>query len=151
VGLKASLAGEVKGMEKPKRARKRKLDTAKANLKPSLAGSGRQGVHREVESERHEEKSRAVINGGHPNDEPVGQRWDRSSLHHGGEGALIHPPYQGGCGRHGTEEQRVTSGELAGSLDETGVSEPISESEAASDALSVDGRLRSTASMTKVV
>ena len=74
-----------------------------------------------------------------------------SSLHYGGEGVLIHPPYRGVCGRHDTEEQRVTSGELAGSLDETGVSEPISESEAASDALSVDGRLRSTASMTKVV
>ena len=64
-------------MEKPKRARKRKLDTAKANLKPSFAGFGRQGVHREVESERHEEKSRAVINGGQPSDELVGQRWDR--------------------------------------------------------------------------
>jgi hypothetical protein len=138
-------------MEKPKRARKRKLDTAKANLKPSFAGSGRQGVHREVESERHEEKSRAVINGGHPNDEPVGQRWDRSSLHHRGEGVLIHPPYQGGCGRHGAEEQRVTSGGLAVSPDDTGVSEPISESEAASDALSVDGRLRSTTSTTKAV
>jgi hypothetical protein len=39
----------------------------------------------------------------------------RSSLHYGGEGALIHPPHQGVCGRHGTEEQRVTSGGLAGS------------------------------------
>ncbi len=37
----------------------------------------------------------------------------RSSLHYGGEGVLIHPPYQGVCGRHDTEEQRVTSGELA--------------------------------------
>src|SRR5229473_738679 len=37
----------------------------------------------------------------------------RSSLHYGGEGVLIHPPHQGVCGRHGTEEQRVTSGELA--------------------------------------
>ena len=32
--------------------------------------------------------------------------------HHEGEGVLIHPPYQGDCGRHGTEEQRVTSGGL---------------------------------------
>ena len=117
-GLGVSLAGEVEGMEKPKRARRRKLDTAKVDLKPSLADSGGQGVHREVESERHEEKSRAVINGGRPNDEPVGQRWDRSSLHHGGEGVLIHPPYQGDCGRHGAEEQRVTSGELTGSPDD---------------------------------
>ncbi|MBZ5538122.1 MAG: hypothetical protein LAO31_19390 [Acidobacteriia bacterium] len=37
--------------------------------------SGGQGVHREVESEGHEEKYRAVINGGDPDDEPVGQRW----------------------------------------------------------------------------
>src|ERR1700758_2269017 len=29
---------------------------------------------------------------GRPKDEPVGQRWDRSSLHYGGEGVLIHPP-----------------------------------------------------------
>ena len=150
-GFVASLAGEVEGMEKPKRARRRKLDTPKANLKPPFADSGGQGVHREVESERHEEKSRAVINGGRPSDEPVGQRWDRSSLHHGGEGVLIHPPYQGDCGRHGTEEQRVTSGGLTGSWGDTEVSGPISESEMASDALSVDGRLCSTTSTTKIV
>ena len=38
---------------------------------------GGQGVHREVESEGHEEKYRAVIDGGHPEDEPVGQRWGK--------------------------------------------------------------------------
>jgi len=38
---------------------------------------GGQGVHREVESEGHEEKYRAVINGGYPDDEPVGQRWGK--------------------------------------------------------------------------
>jgi hypothetical protein len=27
---------------------------------------------------------------------------------------LIHPPHQGVCGRHGTEQQRVTSAGLAG-------------------------------------
>ena len=36
---------------------------AKADLKPPLAVSGGQGVHREVESEGHEEKFRAVVNG----------------------------------------------------------------------------------------
>src|SRR5262249_47016420 len=36
-----------------------------------LLSSGGQGVHREVESERHEEKYRAVIDGG-TQDEPVG-------------------------------------------------------------------------------
>jgi len=65
-------------MEKPKRARRRKPDTAKADLKPLLAGSGGQGVHREVESEGHAEKNRAVIEGlHHPTDEPVGQRRDK--------------------------------------------------------------------------
>ena len=66
------------GMEKPKRARRRKPDTAKADLKPPLCEySGGQGVHREVESEGHEEKYRAVIDGGYPDDEPVGQRWGK--------------------------------------------------------------------------
>src|ERR1700719_1627974 len=64
-------------MDKPKRARRRKLDTAKADLEPPLAVPGGQGVHREVESEGHEEKYRAVINGGYPDDEPVGQRWGK--------------------------------------------------------------------------
>ena len=53
-------------MEKPKRARRRKPDTAKADLKPRSVVLGGQGVHREVESEGHEEKYRAVIDGGTP-------------------------------------------------------------------------------------
>ena len=68
----------------------------------------------------------------------------RSSLHFRDEGVLIHPPHQGDCGRHGTEEQRVTSGELTESPGGTGVSGPISASEMASEALSVVGRLNST-------
>ena len=127
-------------METSKRARRRKSDTAKADLKPPLAVSGGQGVHREMESEGHEEKFRAVIKGS-PSDEPVGQRWVRSSPHHEGEGVLIHPPYQGDCGRHGTEEQRVTSGGLTESPGGARVSGPISASEGASHALPVDGRL----------
>ena len=43
----------------------------------SLHYFGGQGVHREVESEGYEEKYRAVIDGGCPDDEPVGQRWDK--------------------------------------------------------------------------
>ena len=74
---------------------------------------------------------------------------ERSSLHYEGEGVLIRPPHQGVCGLHGTEEQRVTSGGLTGSLGGTRVSGPISESEVASDALSVDGRLCSTTSAVK--
>jgi hypothetical protein len=68
----------------------------------------------------------------------------RSSLHFWDEGVLIHPRYQGDCGQHGTEEQRVTSGGLAESPGDAGVSEPISGSEMVSDALSVVGRLNST-------
>ena len=97
-----------------------------------------------MESEGHEEKYRAVIDGGHPEDELVGQRRCRSSLHYEGEGVLIHPPHQGVCGPHGTEEQRVTSGGLAESLGGTGVNRPISESEVASDALPGVGRLNTT-------
>src|SRR4029077_18310438 len=36
----------------------------------------------------------------------------RSSPHYGGEGVLIHPPHQGVCGQHGTEDHGVTPGEL---------------------------------------
>ena len=78
-------------MERPKRARRRKPDTAKANLKPPLAGSGGQGVRREAESEGHEEKYRAVIDGGDPAMNRSAKGGDRSSLLHDGEGVLIHP------------------------------------------------------------
>ena len=54
-------------MEKPKRARKRKPETAKADLEPPFSQYlGGQGVHREVGSEGHEEKYRAVIDWGPP-------------------------------------------------------------------------------------
>src|SRR5450759_1441753 len=43
----------------------------------SSQSSGGRGVHREVESERHGEKYRAVIEGGYPGDELVGQRWGK--------------------------------------------------------------------------
>ena len=67
---------KVRGMEKPKRARKRKPDTSQGGSEARLLFGG-QGVHREVESEGHEEKYRAVIDGGCPEDEPVGQRWGK--------------------------------------------------------------------------
>ena len=97
-----------------------------------------------MESEGPEEKYRAVINGGYPKMNRSAKGGARSSLHYGGEGILIHPPHQGVCGRHGTEEQRVTSGGLAESPGSIGVSRPISGCERASDALSVVGRLRIT-------
>jgi hypothetical protein len=67
---------KVEGMEKPKRARKRKPETSQGGPEATIRFGG-QGVHREVESEGHEEKYRAVIDGGHPEDEPVGQRWGK--------------------------------------------------------------------------
>ena len=73
----------------------------------------------------------------------------RSSLHYGGEGELIHPPDQGVCGRHGTEEERVTSGGLSPSPSGSGVSKPISESEVGSEAERGVGRPNSTRSVAK--
>jgi hypothetical protein len=62
-GDNSSLAGREEGMEKPKRAQRRKSDTAKADLKPPLVVPGGQGVRHEAESEGHAEKYRAVIEG----------------------------------------------------------------------------------------
>ena len=111
----------------------------------SLAGrrrigfAGRQGVHREVGSEGHEEKYRAVIEGAIPKMNRSAKGGIRSSPHYGGEGVLIHPPHQGVCGQHGTEEQRVTSGELTRFAGGTAISGPISASEMESDVVSVVG------------
>ena len=68
----------------------------------------------------------------------------RSSLHYGGEGALIHPPHQGVCGRHGTEDQCVTLGDLGGSAAGAAATDPISESEVGRDARRGVGRPNST-------
>ena len=64
-GGNASRAGERKeGMEKPIRARRRKLQTAKADLQPPHSNYlGGQGVRREAGSEGHEEKYRVVVEG----------------------------------------------------------------------------------------
>src|SRR3974390_2407213 len=73
----------------------------------------------------------------------------RSSLHYGGEGVLIHPPHQGVCGRHGTEDLSVTPGGLPGSSGGTEGSDPISASEMGSGVLGVVGRPNSTRSAAK--
>ena len=104
-----------------------------------------------MESEGHEEKYRAVIDGGHPEMNRSAKGGARSSLHYEGEGALIHPPHQGVCGRHGTEEQRVTSGELVRFPGGTGISDPISESEVGSEAGRVVGQPNSTESVVKAM
>lgn len=73
---------------------------------------GGQGVHREVKSEGSAEKSRAVVKGAIPVTNRSAKEEVRSSRHYGGEGMLVHSSYQGVCGRHGTEDLSVTSGEL---------------------------------------
>ena len=77
---------------------------------------GGQGVHREVESEGHEEKYRAVIEGHHPKDELVGRGWGKVELAvwKRRRFSFTHQKH-GDCGRHGTEESCVTSGGLTGS------------------------------------
>jgi hypothetical protein len=138
------------GMEKPKRARKRKLETDQGRPEAAIQQySGGQGVHREVESEGLEEKYRAVINGGYPDDEPVGQRWGKV------EPALwrrrrSHSPTAPRClraARYGrTARDLRRTGRVSGWHQSK---QTISESERASDALSVDGRLCSTRSAVK--
>jgi hypothetical protein len=67
-------------MERSKRARRRKLDTAKTDLEPPLLYFGGQGVHREVESEGPAEKYRAVIDGVIPKMNRSAKGGARSSL-----------------------------------------------------------------------
>src|SRR3954451_11052143 len=66
-------------MANPMRARSRKRRTQPRGCTysrvPSARTTGGQGVRREAGSERLAEKYRAVIEGSHPHDEPVGQRW----------------------------------------------------------------------------
>jgi hypothetical protein len=111
--------------------------------------AGGQGAHREVGSEGYEEKYRAVVEGATPKTNRSAKGGTRSSLHYGGEGALIHPPHQGVCGRHDMEEQHVTSGELMQFAGGTAISGPISESEKVSEAVSVVGLSSSTSSVAK--
>jgi hypothetical protein len=132
-------------MEKPKRARRRKAGYSQGGPGATfLSFSGGQGVHREMESERHEEKYRAVIEGAIPEMNWSAKGGARSSPHYGGEGVLIHPPHQGVCGRHGTEDLSVTPGELARFSSGTEISNPISDSEVGSEAGRVVGQPSST-------
>ena len=62
-------------------SRRRKLDTAKTDLSHRLLYFGGQGVHREMESEGHEEKYRAVIDGVTPKMNRSAKGGARSSLH----------------------------------------------------------------------
>ena len=84
-------------MEKSKRAQRRKPETgqdgpeATAQLDP-----GGQGVHREMESEGHEEKYWAVIEGATPTMNWSAKGGTRSSLQYRGEG-VTHSPAAPRC------------------------------------------------------
>ena len=136
-------------MEKPMWGTQAKAGHRQGGPEATAPLTGGQGVRREAGSEGHEEKYRAVVDGGHPvtNRSAKGGVW--SSPHYGGEGVLILPPYQGVCGRHGTEDQDVTPGGLVGFPGGTGRSDPISVSEVGSGARRVVGRPNSTSSAAK--
>jgi hypothetical protein len=130
----------------PSDARMRSI-VSKSGCNASLAGvlfSGGQGVHREMESEGHEEKYRAVIDGGYLEDEPVGQRWDQV------EPALwrrrrSHSPTAPRCLRTARYGRAMCDLRRTGRVSKgNGASEPISESEVGNDALSVVGLPSST-------
>ena len=131
-------------MEKPMWGTKAKAGHRQGGPEATAPLTGGQGVHREVESERHEEKYRAVIEGATPLMNRSAKGGARSSPHYEGEGVLIHPPHQGVCGRHGMEDLSVTPGGLARFSGGTGISDPISESEVGSDAGRVVGQPNST-------
>src|SRR5215472_9522735 len=67
----------AEGMEQSKRARRRKPETAKANLEPPLTELRMTGCPPRGGIRRVWEKYRAVVNGGYSKDEPVGQRWGK--------------------------------------------------------------------------
>src|SRR6266436_2377811 len=138
-------------MEKPTWGTKAKAGHRQGRPEATSPLTGGQGVHREVESEGHEEKYRAVVDGGHPMTNRSAKGGARSSPHYGGEGILIHPPYQGVCGRHGTEDHDVTPGGLVRFSEGTERSNPISTSEVGSSAGRVVGPPHSTSSTVKAV
>ncbi len=139
-------------MERPKRARRRKLDTAKADLEPLLGRSGRQGVHREVESEGHAEKYRAVVDGGYPEDEPVGQRWGKVEPAVWGR-RRSHPPTGPRCLRTARYGRSVRDPRRARAVPgwHRGKGPYKSRGEMGSDAVRAIGPLHSTSSAVKVV
>ena len=117
----------VRGMEKSKRARRRKPETAKADLEPTLvvlrrAGCPPRGGIRRACGELPGRSQRGLLH----------RRTGRPKMGQGractmeAKALLIHPSRQGVCGRHGREDQYVTPGGLAGSTGGAVVSDPIS-------------------------
>jgi len=137
-------------METSKRARRRKPDTAKTDLKPPLevlrrTGCPPRGGIRRVCGEV-PGRSRWGLPQGRTGRPKVGQ--GRACTMEA-KAFLIHPPHQGVCGRHGMEDLSVTPGGLSGSSGGTEGSDPISASEVGSGVLGVVGRLGSTSSAVK--
>src|SRR6478672_5999229 len=112
--------------------------------RPAAQAGGGQGVRSDPESEGFEEKYRAVINGGDPEDEQVGQDGARSSPHYGGEG-VTHSPIVPRClltaryGRFMRDPRRPVCVPASNR-----VSNPISGSEVGSDAQAGVGERNST-------
>jgi hypothetical protein len=142
------------GKENPKRARSRKRRTrprggtypgTEANQGNRRAGRPPRGGVRKAcgEVPGRNRGSDAMMN-------RSAQGGTRSSPHYGGEGVLIHPPHQGVCGRHGTEDSDVTPGELAAFPTGSGDKRPYKpQGEKGSDASPVVGRPHSTRSAVK--
>src|SRR5689334_12154111 len=137
-------------METSKRARRRKPDTAKTDLKPPLEVLRRTGCPPRGGIRR--------VCGEVPGCSRWGLPQGRTGRPKVGQGRactmeakafLIHPPHQGVCGRHGTEDLSVTPGGLSGSSGGTEGSDPISASEVGSSVLGVVGRPNSTRSVVK--
>ena len=76
-GFVASLAGEAEGMERSKRARRRKLGTAKTDLKPPLAVLRRAGCPSRGGIRRACGEVPGRNRWANSQDEPVGQRWGK--------------------------------------------------------------------------
>jgi hypothetical protein len=117
---------QVGGMEKPRRARRRKPDTAKADLEPPpglLRRAGcppRGGIRRACGEVPGRSRGGNARRTGRP---MMGQGRARTM---GAKALLIHPSHQGVCGRHGTEDLDVTPGDLVRSPKGMGASGPIS-------------------------
>src|SRR5689334_23832676 len=94
-------------MEKPMWGTQAKAGYRQGGPEATSPLTGGQGVHREVESEGHVEKYRAVVDGGHPVTNRSAKGGARSSLHYGGEG-VSHPPTVPRClrtARYGRSER----------------------------------------------
>ena len=138
-------------MANPKRARNRKRRRQpRGGAYARAQQPGGQGVHREVESEGHEEKYRAVVDGGDPADEPVGQRWDLVEPALWGR-RRSHPPTAPRCLRTARYGRSVRDPGRARAVPEwhRGKEPYKSRGEVGTDAAQAIGPLNSTSSVAK--